>query len=155
MTSLYILLGIIVFFLVALYISNTIQRKKGNTQERKTPFPSIDVRTKQEKECGCRGIYEVCEKDSLIAAFRKEPEYFDDEELDRFHFRESGSYSDKEVEEFREIFYTIVDEEKPRWVRSLQLRGIAVPDQIKDEIVLVVSDLRKAKCMLDSIHGYH
>lgn len=145
MTSLYILLGIIVFFLVALYISNTIQRKKGNTQERKTPLPSIDVRTKQEKESGCCGMHEVCEKDSLIAAFREEPEYFDDEELDRFHFRESGSYSDKEVEEFREVFYTIVDEEKPRWVRSLQLRGIAVPDQIKDEIVLVVSDLREAK----------
>ena len=145
MTSLYILLGIIVFFLMALYISNTIQRKKGNTQERKTPLPSIDVRTKQEKESGCCGMHEVCEKDSLIAAFREEPEYFDDEELDRFHFRESGSYSDKEVEEFREVFYTIVDKEKPRWVRSLQLRGIAVPDQIIDEIVLVVSDLREAK----------
>ena len=90
-------------------------------------------------------MHEVCEKDSLIAAFTEEPEYFDDEELDRFHFRESGSYSDKEVEEFREVFYTIMDEEKPRWVRSLQLREIAVPDQIKDEIVLVVNDLRETK----------
>lgn len=90
-------------------------------------------------------MHEVCEKDSLIAAFREEPEYFDDEELDRFRLRDSGSYSDSEVEEFREVFYTIVDEEKPRWVRSLQLRGIAVPDQIKDEIVLVVNDLREAK----------
>ncbi len=145
MTSLYILLGIVLFFLVALHVSNTIQRKKGNTRERETSLPSIDVRTKQEKESGCCGMHEVCEKDSLIAAFREEPEYFDDEELDRFRFRESGSYSDKEVEEFREVFYTVVDEEKPRWVRSLQLRGIAVPDQIKDEIVLVVNDLREAK----------
>lgn len=145
MTSLYILLGIIVFFALALYISNAIQRKKGNTQERETPLPAIDVRTKQEIDSGCCGAHEVCEKDSLIAAFKEEPEYFDDEELDRFHFRDSGSYTDKEVEEFREVFYTIVDEEKPRWVRSLQLREIAVPDQMKDEIVLIVSDMREAK----------
>ncbi|HHT29848.1 MULTISPECIES: hypothetical protein [Petrimonas] len=145
MTSLYILLGIILFFVIALYLSNRIQRRKGNVQERETLPPSIDARTKEEKESGCCGMHEVCEKDSLIAAFREEPEYFDDEELDRFRLRDSGSYSDSEVEEFREVFYTIVDEEKPRWVRSLQLRGIAVPDQIKDEIVLVVNDLREAK----------
>lgn len=145
MTSLFILLGIIVFFALALYISNAIQRKKGNTQERETPPPAIDVRTKQEIDSGCCGAHEVCEKDSLIAAFKEEPEYFDDEELDRFHFRDSDSYTDKEVDEFREVFYTIVDEEKPRWVRSLQLREIAIPDQMKDEIVLIVSDMREAK----------
>ena len=145
MISLYILIGIIVFFILALYVSNAIQRKKGNTQERETVMPSIDVRTRQEKDSGCCGAHEVCEKDSLIAAFVEEPEYFDDEELDRFHFRDSGNYTDKEVEEFRDVFYTIVDEEKPRWVRSLQLREIAVPDQMKDEIVLLVNDLREAK----------
>ena len=145
MISLYILISIIVFFILALYVSNAIQRKKGNTQERETPMPSIDVRTRQEKDSGCCGAHEVCEKDSLIAAFVEEPEYFDDEELDRFHFRDSGNYTDKEVEEFRDVFYTIVDEEKPRWVRSLQLREIAVPDQMKDEIVLLVNDLREAK----------
>ena len=145
MISLYILIGIIVFFILALYVSNAIQRKKGNTQERETPMPSIDVRTRQEKDSGCCGAHEVCEKDSLIAAFVEEPEYFDDEELDRFHFRDSGNYTDKEVEEFRDVFYTIVDEEKPRWVRSLQLREIAVPDQMIDEIVLLVNDLREAK----------
>ncbi|MDO5523803.1 MAG: phospholipase [Bacteroidia bacterium] len=145
MTSLYILASIIVFFILALYLSNSIQRRKGNTRERETPLPPIDVRTKEEKDSGCCGAHEVCEKDSLIAAFKEEPEYFDDEELDRFHFRDSAGYSDKEVEEFREVFYTIVDEEKPRWVRSLQLREIAIPDQIKDEIVLIVSDMREAK----------
>lgn len=147
MTSLYILIGIVVFFIAALYISNAVQRKKGNTQERETPLPPIDVRTKQERESEgeCCGMHEVCEKDSLIAAFKEEPEYFDDEELDRFRLRDSSSYTNQEVEEFREIFYTIIDEEKPRWIRSLQLREIAVPDQMKDEVVLIVSDLREAK----------
>ena len=147
MTSLYILLGIIVFFVVALYISNAIQRKKGNTQERETLPASIDVRTNDEKErdSACCGAHEVCEKDSLIAAFVEEPEYFDDEELDRFRFRDSAGYTAKETEEFRHVFYTIIDEEKPRWVRSLQLREIPVPDEMKDEIVLIVNELREAK----------
>lgn len=145
MSSLYIFIGIVVFFAIALLLSNHIQRRKGNTRERETPLPSIDVRTKNEKESGCCGMHEVCEKDSLIAAFTEEPEYFDDEELDRFRYRSSDSYTNSEAEEFREVFYSVVDKEKPRWVRSLQLREIAVPDQVKDEIILVVCDLREAK----------
>lgn len=90
-------------------------------------------------------MHEVCEKNSLIAAFKEEPEYFDDEELDRFRLRTSDSYTQLEVEEFREVFYTVIDEEKPRWVRSLHLREIAIPDQMKDEIIFTVNDLRKSE----------
>lgn len=142
MSSLYIFIAIIAFFVLALLISNYVQRKKGNTQERETPPPAIDLRTKQERESGCCGMHETCEKDSLIAAFAEEPEYFDDEELDKYRFRDSAGYTLTEAEEFREIFYTIHDEEKPRWVRSLQLRQISLPDQMKDEVVLIVNDLR-------------
>lgn len=144
MSSLYIFIGIIVFFIVSLYLSNTIQRKKGNTQERETPEPLIKININGETD-GCCGAHDVCDKDSLIAAFVEEPEYFDDEELDRFKLRDSSGYSENEADEFREVFYTIIDDEKPRWIRSLQLRDIAVPNQIKDEIVLVVSELRETK----------
>ncbi len=90
-------------------------------------------------------MHEVCEKDSLIAAFTEKPEYFDDEELDRFQNRDSDGYSNREADEFREVFYSVLDAEKPRWIRSLQVRGIAVPNQLKDEIVMLVNDLREAK----------
>ena len=30
----------------------------------------------------------------------------------------------------------------PGWVRSLQLRGVSLPDGVKDEIILIVDDLR-------------
>lgn len=147
MTSLYIFIGIITFFFLALIISNSIHRKKGNTQVRETRAPEIDVRTKQEKErdSGCCGLHEVCEKDSLISAFTEKAEYFDDEELDRFKFRDGDSYSSAEVEEFREVFYSVLDEEKPRWVRSMQTRNIQIPNQMKDEIVMIVNDLREQK----------
>lgn len=148
MSSLYIFVGIIAFFVIALFISNYIQRKKGNTQERETPTPEIDLRTKQERaqaDSGCCGQHEVCERDSLIAAFTEKPEYFDDEELDRYKEKDSATYTEQQVNEFREVFYSIFDEEKPRWIRSLQMRGIQVPDQMKDEILMIVNDMREQK----------
>ncbi len=145
MQSLYIFIGIIIFFFLALIVSNYIQRKRGNTKERETLVPAIDVRTKAERESGCCGMHEVCEKDSLISAFTEKAEYFDDEELDRFKFREADSFSSVEVDEFREIFYSVLDEEKPRWVRSMQTRSIQIPNQMKDEILMIVNDLREQK----------
>ncbi|MDR0333942.1 MAG: phospholipase [Dysgonamonadaceae bacterium] len=144
MTILLIFLSIIIFFFIALIINNHIQQKRGNTQERETPLPLIVLpKTKEDEEC-C-GQHETCEKDSLIAAFAAQAEYFDDEELDRFIDKPSDTYTAEEVDEFREIFYTILDDEKPRWIRSLSMRLIAVPDEMKDEILLIVNDLRASK----------
>ncbi len=148
MTSLYIFIGIVLFFWVALYLSNRTQRKKGNTQERETALPEIDLRTSKERErdnSGCCGMHEICEKDSLIAAFAEPAEYFDDETLDKYRQKNAANYTEKEVDEFREIFYTVLDEEKPRWVRSLQMREIALPDQMKDEVLMIVNELRENK----------
>lgn len=144
MGSLYIFLGIILFFIVALYISNMVQKMKGNTQERETPEPVIKININGETG-GCCGDHDVCDTDSLIAAYVEEPEYFDDDELDRFKLREASSYTEQEVDEFREVFYTVLDDEKPRWIRSLQLREIAVPNQMKDEVVMIISELREMK----------
>ena len=139
MQPIVLLACIIIFFVVALSITNFIQRKKGNTVERELPPPAIDLSE------GCCGAHEICEKDSLIAAFVEKPEYFDDEELDKYSFRDSSNYDESEVEEFRDVFYTIMDQEKPRWVRSLQMRSISVPDQLKDEVLMFVNELRMQK----------
>lgn len=93
-------------------------------------------------EPGCCGQHEVCEKDSLLAAVSREIEYYDDEELDRFRGRESHDYSDAEIEEFDEVFTTLRSEEVAGWVRSLQLRGVNLPDALKDDVVLVVGERR-------------
>lgn len=132
-------LGIILFFVLALAITNFIQRRRGNTTTREMPPPSIDLGG------GCCGAHEVCEKDSLIAAFVEKPEYFDDEELDKFARRDSAQYTAGEADEFRDVFYSVLDEEKPRWVRSLQMRGIFLPDQLKDEVLMFVNELRAHK----------
>lgn len=90
----------------------------------------------------CCGQHEVCEKDSLLAAVSKGIEYYDDEELDRFRGRASDDYTDEEVEEFREVMFTCKDDEVAGWCRSLQLRGIELPDELKDELFLIIGERR-------------
>ena len=140
MQSLLLFTGIILFFIVALTISNYLQRKRGNNKEREATPPSINL-----GEGGCCGAHETCERDSLIAAFTERPEYFDDEELDQYAYRDSDGYAADEVDEFREVFYSVLDEEKPRWIRSLQMRDISLPDQLKDEVLMFVNELRAQK----------
>lgn len=90
----------------------------------------------------CCGQHETCERDSLLAAVSKGIEYYDDEELDRFRGRPSDSYIDEEVEEFREVMFTCKDDEVAGWCRSLQLRGIELPDELKDELFLIIGERR-------------
>ena len=90
----------------------------------------------------CCGQHEVCEKESLLAAVSRRIEYYDDEELDRYAGTPGDAYTPRQEEEFRDVFYTMQAEDVAGWVRSLQLRGIALPDSLKDEVFLVVGELR-------------
>lgn len=92
-------------------------------------------------EMECCGQHEVCEKESLLAAISRDIVYYNDEELDRF--RGKTTYSEEETEEFREVLYTMRSDEVAGWVRSLQLRQINIPDEIKDEVFLIVGERRQ------------
>lgn len=91
----------------------------------------------------CCGQHEVCEKESLLAAVSKQIEYYNDEELDRFRGREGDEYNEPETEEFRDVLYTMRSEEVAGWVRSLQLRQINLPNDLKDEVFLIVGERRE------------
>ena len=91
----------------------------------------------------CCGMHEVCEKESLLAAVSKEVEYYEDEELDRFRGRDGADYSIDEIEEFRYVLETMREDEVAGWCRSLQLRGVALPEALKDEVIMIVGELRQ------------
>lgn len=101
-------------------------------------LPSI----KQVENMECCGQHEVCEKDSLLAAISKEIEYYNDEELDRFAGVEADSYDEDAEDEFRDVLYTMREDEVAGWVRSLQLRGINIPEGLRDEVIMIVGDRR-------------
>ena len=96
----------------------------------------------KEVDAECCGQHEVCERDSLLAAVSKKIEYYDDEELDQFIGRPGNAYTEEETDMFRDVLYTTLDIEVAGWVRSLQLRGIELPDDLKDEVFLIIGERR-------------
>lgn len=139
---------VIVILLVLLLLAAAFAMVLGFLRNRKiqkqidrgelTEFPSI----KQVEDMECCGQHETCERDSLLAAVSKQIEYYNDEELDRFRGRLSSEYTAEEVDEFREILYTMQEVEVAGWVRSLQLRAVELPDDLKDEVFLIVGERR-------------
>lgn len=136
----YLVLGLIILGMVAMVAgiirNRRLQQKleKGEIDE----LPSV----KQVQDMECCGQHEVCEKESLLAALSKEIEYYNDEELDRFQGKESDVYTDEEEEEFRDVLYTMREDEVAGWVRSLQLRGVELPLGLRNEVIMIVGDLR-------------
>ena len=93
-------------------------------------------------EGGCCGNHLTCEHDSLLAAVSSEIVYYDDEELDRYRGVAAEGYTDRQVEEFREILLSLDEDDVPGWVRSLQLRGIEFPETLRPELYLIVVEQR-------------
>ena len=124
-----VLLGIIA--LIAGYIRNNRLKKKIERGEldHMPEVKEVDVE---------------CEKDSLLAAVSKKIEYYDDEELDLFIGKEADAYTEEETNQFRDVLYTMQDIDVAGWVRSLQLRGIELPDDLKDEVFLIIGERRTA-----------
>lgn len=131
-----ILAGVILFGLIAGYFYNRNIQKKIDRGELKEAPPVVTV------DSECCGQHQICEKESLLAAVSKQIEYYDDEELDRFKGRSSDGYSEEEIEEFRDILYSMQEVDVAGWSRSLQLRGIELPDELKDELFLIVGERR-------------
>ena len=131
-----IVIGVALFGLVAGYFYNRNIQKKIDRGELEEAPPVVTV------DSECCGQHQICEKESLLAAVSKQIEYYDDEELDRFKGRPSDGYSEEEIEEFRDILYSMQEVDVAGWSRSLQLRGIELPDELKDELFLIVGERR-------------
>ena len=92
----------------------------------------------------CCGMHITCEKDSLSTAASTEIIYYDDEELDDYAGRAPETYTREETEQFRDILLTLLPTDIAGWARSLQLRNIALPPEVSDELLLIVSEARQA-----------
>lgn len=126
-----------VAFVAGFFREKKLKRQLENGEI--TELPNI----KQVEDMECCGQHETCEKESLLAAVSKQIEYYNDEELDRFRGVASSDYLSDEIEEFRDILYTMRDDEVAGWVRSLQLRAVELPDELKDEVFMIVGERRQ------------
>lgn len=86
----------------------------------------------------CNGDNDKCEQECIMEAATQPIEYFEDEELDAFRGRPSDSYDDDETQQFADVLYTMRQDEVAAWCRSLTLRGINLPNALKDEVVMMI-----------------
>lgn len=93
---------------------------------------------------GCCGQHIVCEKESLLTNPGEKIVYYEDEELDRYRGIAPEGYTDGQIDEFRDVLYTLKPYEISGWARSIQLRGIEFPAAIKDELIMLISESRTA-----------
>ena len=138
-----ILLTALLVLAVAAAVAGVIRNKRLQRRVERGEIASLPDVNPVDMEC-C-GQHEVCEKESLLAAVSRKIEYYDDEELDRYAGTPPDAYTPEQEEDFRDVFYTMQAEDVAGWVRSLQLRGITLPDGLKDEVFLVVGELRDEK----------
>lgn len=141
-----VVIGIILYAIDVIYY-----RKRG----RGTESPSGKIMAEEEAEIPdkaapaddsadggiCCGMHTVCEKTNL-SPVTGEIVYYDDEELDRFRGRTADSYSPEEIEEFRDVLLTLLPEDVAGWSRSIQVREINLPTDVRDELLMIVSELR-------------
>ncbi len=131
----YLIIALVVLGIISA-IFGLFSHKKGEDEEPLVEGVSCNT---------CNGDNSKCEQECMMEAATKEIEYYDDEELDLFRGRPSDEYTDEEVEQFADVLYTMKPEEVSGWNRSLILRGINLPDQLKDEVVGFLSEERRVK----------
>ncbi len=130
---LFVLLGIII-----LIIFEIRARKEKNNAEQ-----ANDVATEQHEDDGCCGEHLVCERETLLQT-NAEIIYYDDEELDALAGIAAEDYTQEQYQMIREVFETLKASDVPGWVRSIQLRNIQLPLDIREEALLIVVERRKA-----------
>ena len=138
---LFVCLGIVV-----LIIFEVRARKAAKDAENEPTTTNEAVDTPQattELDDGCCGEHLVCERETLLQTNAK-IEYYDDEELDQLIGIAAEDYSDEQYQMIREVFNTLQAKDVPGWVRSIQLRNIQLPLDIREEALLIVVERRKA-----------
>ena len=128
-----------IILVIALIVLGIIAAILGLMSKHRDGVPEI-VNATNTSCATCDGTNSKCEQECLMEASTKEIKYFDDEELDAYKGKQANEYSDEEAEQFREVMYTMRQEEIKDWNRSLILRGINIPDQLKDEVIMLIGD---------------
>jgi hypothetical protein len=122
----YYIFGIIILFGVFLYLN---ARPKGKV----TTEPASETKEEPRQVASdCCGAHEICEFDESI--FKEEVIiYFDDEELDELRNVRETDFTPEQIDQLREVLYTLRTEEISKWLISLGRRHIHLPAILQQE----------------------
>lgn len=148
MTGALIILAALVSVGLILYVNDRLTQRRDNAVDPTLPDRDSNAPVQPDDSNGsneeCCGMHITCEHDSLLTALADKIEYYEDEELDRFAGYSADAYTPEETDEFREVLLTLRPDEIAGWARSIQLRGITLPADVRDELLMIVSEARAA-----------
>ena len=104
--------------------------------------PSLEERLRAVESQECCGTHAVCEKEQMIRALRQQIVYFNDEELDAYRGVAADDYDDEALDAFRDVLYTMDPAEIEDWLKSLELRTVALPSALKEETCMLIAEQR-------------
>ena len=133
---LFVCLGIVI-----LIIFEVRARKQNNSEQRELPITNSEASDNRNEDDGCCGEHLVCERETLLQT-NAEVIYYDDEELDALIGIPAENYTQEQYQMIREVFETLKASDVPGWVRSIQLRNIQLPLDIREEALLIVVERR-------------
>lgn len=133
------MVGIYITFIFLTICILFILYNKQSKKENRNSFTDV-----MKNPDDCCGAHEVCEKEKTWESGNI-IEYYDDEELDIFAQKPADEYTNEEIQQFCEIFYTLQEYDINGWLKSLQNRNIELPNELRDEVLLVIREQRFKK----------
>ena len=141
---LFVALGIVILIIFEV---RARKQQRANSEPSDRPITNSEASNSREEasnpDDGCCGEHLVCERETLLQTNAK-VEYYDDEELDALSGIPAEDYTEGQYQMIREVFNTLQAKDVPGWVRSIQLRNIQLPLEIREEALLIVVERRKA-----------
>lgn len=144
MLSVILIIGGVTVAVGLLCYSHEILQRKKHHHAPSAPNPEGEVgETVADKAEGkeevCCGLHAVCEK--MYGKSADSPEYYDDEELDLLANRNPEEFTNEEREALREVMLTLLPDDRPGWAKSLEMRHILLPDDIRDELLMLLTEI--------------
>lgn len=133
------MIPLILFIALGLLILVAFEWRVRKAKKTNQPEPVA-----QPSDGECCGQHLVCERESLLQT-NANIEYYDDEELDALADIAPQNYTREQYQAIRDVFDSLKEKDVPGWCRSIQLRHIELPQDIREEALLIVRERRQQK----------
>jgi len=124
-----IIIGVFTVVGVVVLIKVNRDRKKNAPVVAEPSAPASD----------CCGAHEICEFDAMKVN-TDHVEYYDDEELDRYKNINDNDYSENQIDDFRDVLYTLKTDEIKFWLLSIERRKINLPTILLSEARMLMAE---------------
>ncbi|MDP3642885.1 MAG: hypothetical protein Q8S54_06800 [Bacteroidota bacterium] len=130
----YYLIGIIVLTVIVYAVIRFSKKKQETLAE---PDSQAEVRN---VASDCCGAHEICEFDTSVFD-QDQIIYFDDEELDELRNVREEQLTEKQIEDLRDVLYTLQTNEIGKWITSLASRHIHLPAILQQEARQLMTEI--------------